>query len=228
MRVNIRVRDRDRVRFVGGQRKSVPREPDESSPVRSAGLGFLKSIRPGRDDRRMLGIAEPRAKPKAECFYRPSRDGLVFLLHFPALRTGLLSLSPSGTKVLTTLALQLTRPAAAGPLPKNGRHGELQTLNLPFPFGSLALFNQFPKAGTLFELFIFGKRQLGSEQAFANLVFMEDAVHDDTFRATLEVDPIIVGAITIEFCPFALDHAECFRVQMIQIVGKEPKFGQQL
>jgi hypothetical protein len=41
----------------------------------------------------MLAIAEPRAKPKA--------DGLVFLLHFPALRTGLLSLSPSGTKVLT-------------------------------------------------------------------------------------------------------------------------------
>jgi hypothetical protein len=111
MRVNMRVRDRDRVRFVGGQRKSVPRGLDESSPVRSAGLGFLKSIRPGlsaivrttkeeRDDRRMLAIAEPRAKPKAECFYRPSRDGLVFLLHFLALRTGLLSLSPSGTKVL--------------------------------------------------------------------------------------------------------------------------------
>jgi hypothetical protein len=58
-------------RSVGGWRKSVPQGPDESSPVRSAGLAFLKSIRPGRDDRRMLAIAEPRAKPKAECFYRP-------------------------------------------------------------------------------------------------------------------------------------------------------------
>jgi hypothetical protein len=47
----------------------------------------------------MLAIAESRAKPKAECFYRPY--GTDLLLHFPALRTGLLSLSPSGTKVLT-------------------------------------------------------------------------------------------------------------------------------
>ena len=38
----------------------------------------------------MLAIAKPRAKPKAERFYRPGRDGLVFLIHFPALRTGLL------------------------------------------------------------------------------------------------------------------------------------------
>ncbi len=91
-----RSRSRSR-RFGGGQRKSVPQGPDESSPVRSAGLAFLKNIRPGRDDRQMLAIAEPRAKSKAECFYRPLRDGLVFLFHFPALRTGLLSLSPSGT-----------------------------------------------------------------------------------------------------------------------------------
>src|SRR5260221_11768630 len=102
------------------------------------------------------------------------------------------------------------------------------TLNLSLPFGSLALFNQFPKAETLFELFIFGKKQLGSEQEIANRVFMEEAVHDDTFRAAFEGDPILVGAITLEFCPFALDHAECFRVQMIQIVVKERRFGLRL
>ena len=51
----------------------------------------------------MLAIAEPRARPKAERFYRPLRDGLVFLLHFPALRTGLLSLSPSGTSPHRTI-----------------------------------------------------------------------------------------------------------------------------
>jgi len=44
----------------------------------------------------MLAIAERRSRAKAEHFYRPScyRDGPVFLHHFPALRTGLLSLSP--------------------------------------------------------------------------------------------------------------------------------------
>ncbi len=37
-----------------------------------------RAIRPGRDDRRMLAIAELGARPKAERFYRPLRDGLVF------------------------------------------------------------------------------------------------------------------------------------------------------
>jgi hypothetical protein len=51
----------------------------------------------------MLAIAERRARPKAERFDPPSRDGRVFLHHFPALRTGLLSLRPSGTSPLRTI-----------------------------------------------------------------------------------------------------------------------------
>jgi|ERR1700730_2042484 hypothetical protein len=45
----------------------------------------------------MLAVAEPLARPKSEYFNRPLRDGRVFLLHFPALRTGLLSNVPCGT-----------------------------------------------------------------------------------------------------------------------------------
>ena len=51
----------------------------------------------------MLAIAKRRSKPKAERFCRPSRDGRVFLHRFPALRTGLLSLSPSGTSPQRTI-----------------------------------------------------------------------------------------------------------------------------
>jgi hypothetical protein len=40
----------------------------------------------------MQAIAERRARPNAKRFDRPYRDGPVFLHHFPALRTGLLSL----------------------------------------------------------------------------------------------------------------------------------------
>jgi hypothetical protein len=36
----------------------------------------------------MLAIAETHARFKAECFYRPSRDGGVFLHHFPVRRGG--------------------------------------------------------------------------------------------------------------------------------------------
>ena len=46
----------------------------------------------------MLAVAEPLARPKSEYFNRPLRDGRVFLLHFPALRAGLLSLSPPRDK----------------------------------------------------------------------------------------------------------------------------------
>jgi hypothetical protein len=70
-------------------RTFVPEGLSESNPARSAGLAFLKSIRPGlsaivrttteeRDDRQMLAIAEPRAKPKAECLYRPYGTDLPF------------------------------------------------------------------------------------------------------------------------------------------------------
>jgi hypothetical protein len=52
-------------------RTFVPEGLSESRPVRSAGLGFLESIRPGRDDRRVPAIAEPRARPKAKHFHRP-------------------------------------------------------------------------------------------------------------------------------------------------------------
>ena len=67
----------------------------------------------------MLAIVEPHLKPKAERFYRPFRDGRVFLHYFPALRTGLLSLSPSGTSPPRII---LTRQVDAhGQLPDHDR-----------------------------------------------------------------------------------------------------------
>jgi hypothetical protein len=46
----------------------------------------------------MLAIAETHARFKAECFYRPSRDGGVFLHHFPVRRGGYwASPGPCGT-----------------------------------------------------------------------------------------------------------------------------------
>ena len=65
---------------------------EKAAPQRSDG-----GTKEERYDRPMVAIAERRARPKAERFDRPLRDGRVFLHHFPALRTGLLSLSPSGT-----------------------------------------------------------------------------------------------------------------------------------
>src|ERR1700746_19569 len=81
-----------RVNIRGRIRTFVPEGLGES-PARSAGLAFLKSIRPGRNDRQMLAIAEPRGKPKAQCFDRPSGTDLPFT-SFP---------NPSWTKGLRCL-----------------------------------------------------------------------------------------------------------------------------
>jgi hypothetical protein len=58
----------------------------------------------------MQAIAEWRARPNAKRFDRPYRyrDGPVFLHYFPALRTGLLSLSPSGTSPQCTILNSLS------------------------------------------------------------------------------------------------------------------------
>jgi hypothetical protein len=56
--------------------------PDESSPAPSAGLMFSYATRPGRDDRSLLALVVLRAT-KAKHFYRPWRDGRVFLHQFP-------------------------------------------------------------------------------------------------------------------------------------------------
>ena len=71
---------------------------EKAAPQRSDG-----GTKEERDDRPMVAIAERRARPKTKRFYRPLWGGRVFLHHFPALRTGLLSLSPFGTSPQRTI-----------------------------------------------------------------------------------------------------------------------------
>src|ERR1700741_1383452 len=102
----LRGRDQDRCWWL---EKSVPQGPGESSPVRSAGLAFLKRYpsRTGTIDQcwqSLSGVGDQ----KPDVFFRPCRDARVFLQLFPALRTGLLSLSPSGTSLQRTTANSLS------------------------------------------------------------------------------------------------------------------------
>ena len=62
------------------------------------GNSAKKTTRPERDDRRLVTLLSCiREDQEPKHFHRPWRDGPLFLHHFPALRAGLLSLSPSGT-----------------------------------------------------------------------------------------------------------------------------------
>jgi hypothetical protein len=76
-----------------------PEGPNESSPVRSAGLTFRKS-----DPSRMGRSKADEARPLRETGKQTVLSSLPgrtspFLYHFPALRTGLLSLSRCGAEL---------------------------------------------------------------------------------------------------------------------------------
>jgi RNA polymerase sigma-70 factor, ECF subfamily len=83
----------DRSRLVR-RSPTVPAGPNESSPVRSAGLAFRKPARPGRDDRQLLAVVKPHPSDQEPTFRSSLAGRPSSLLVLPALRTGLLSIGP--------------------------------------------------------------------------------------------------------------------------------------
>ena len=101
MRVNLRGRDQD----CTGCWWSMKISPDPMivAQYEVLGLRFKElSVPDGTIDECWQSLSGVRHQ-KPSGFYRPLRDGRVFLPHFPALRTGLLSLSPSGTNPHRTI-----------------------------------------------------------------------------------------------------------------------------
>ena len=92
----------------------------------------------------------------------------------------------------------------------------------------LTFFDQFPKAGVLLQLFIFGHRQLRAKKKIPDGVFVQDPVDQDALFAPLEVNSVIVGSITVETFPFPLDDAERLGIEAVQVVRQKLEFGQQL
>jgi len=72
------------------------------------GSSSERGTRPGWDDRRPAYAREAVCERQGtERFDRPCRDGHFFLHHFPALRTGLPSPSPSGTNFRRGASLRI-------------------------------------------------------------------------------------------------------------------------
>ena len=98
-RVNMRGRDHGSQRSEVGENQSRKGPEESRSPVRSAGLACFKR-RPSRtDDRWLLVILKLPRDQEPNVSIVPGGTDISLLHHFPALRTGLLSLSPSGTSL---------------------------------------------------------------------------------------------------------------------------------
>src|SRR4051794_32442472 len=90
----------------------------------------------------------------------------------------------------------------------------------------LALFDQLPKLSVLAELIVFRHGKFAPEKKIPERVFVKDAVDSDPFRPAFEIDSVILRAITVKLFPFALDHAEATRIEAVEVLGQDLKFGQ--
>src|SRR5262249_1410234 len=101
-----------------------------------------------------------------------------------------------------------------------------QTAHLGFS-GLFALFDQLPKLARLAQLIVFRHRKFAAEKKIPQRVLVEHAMHGHSFGTALEIDSIILRAISMKFFPFALDDAETIGVKIVEVFGKNLKLGQQ-
>src|SRR5438067_329628 len=94
--------------------------------------------------------------------------------------------------------------------------------------GPLALLDQLPKFAVLAELVVFRHRKFAAEKEITKRVLVQDAVDPDALRRPLEIDSIFLRAITMQLLPFALDYAEAAGVEIVEVLGKDLEFRQQI
>src|SRR2546423_1203247 len=93
---------------------------------------------------------------------------------------------------------------------------------------SLALLDQFPELAVLSKLIVFRHREFAAEKKIPERIFVEDAVDGDSFRPALEINPVILRAITMKLFSLTLDYAKSARVEVVEVLGKDLEFSQQI
>ncbi len=96
--------------------------------------------------------------------------------------------------------------------------------SFPRPF---TLFDQFPELAGPAQLVVFRHGKFAAEQEVSKRVSVQHAMNGDPLSASLEVDPVILGAITMELLSVAFDDPEFASVQIIQICRQNFEFRQQ-
>src|SRR6516162_8792051 len=104
---------------------------------------------------------------------------------------------------------------------------DVKGIEVALLFALFAFFDQLPEPGMFAQLVVFGHRQLGTEEKISDRVLMENPVDKHAFRASLKIDAIVAGPVTIEPFSFPLDDSEHFRVQVRKVVGQELELRQE-
>ena len=92
---------------------------------------------------------------------------------------------------------------------------------------ALAFLDQFPEGLGVGQRLVLAYRQLAAEEEILHRVLVEDPVDFHTAVDDLEIDPVILGSIPVEFLAFTREVAEPIPVDFQQIIGGDFKLAEQ-
>ncbi len=94
--------------------------------------------------------------------------------------------------------------------------------NLPPPI------NQFPEFGLLLQYLVLGHGELGAEKEILERVFVQDAVDQQARLDTLKINPVVLGAVTVQIALLAMELAEFIGIGLVEVLGQEIEFAENL
>jgi hypothetical protein len=88
--------------------------------------------------------------------------------------------------------------------------------------------DELPELGEFLESFVLGHGELGAVEEILEGVFVQDAVDEEAGVGALEVDAVFLGAIAVEVAFLAVELAEFFGVGLVEVLGQEIEFAEDL
>ena len=88
--------------------------------------------------------------------------------------------------------------------------------------------NQFPELGDFLQHLVLGHGELGAEEKILERVFVEDAMDEQPRLDALEINAVFLGAIAVQIALFAMELAELFRIGLVEVLGQEIEFAEDL
>jgi hypothetical protein len=88
--------------------------------------------------------------------------------------------------------------------------------------------DQFPEFGHLLQHLVLSHGELGAVEEILDRVLVQDAVNEQSRLDALEINPVFLGAIAIQMALLAFELAEFFGVGLVEVLGKEVEFAEDL
>ena len=76
--------------------------------------------------------------------------------------------------------------------------------------------------------FVLGHGELGAEEKILDRVLVQDAMDEQARLGALEINPVFLGAVAVEIAFLAMELAEFIGIGLVEVLGQEIEFAQDL